>query len=242
MCVCESQAPPQSIHPPANHQLNQTNPTINSFGRLARCQLVLPRGDALLPAAIKAFETAIARGRPLPVVPPPHALGAHDDGDGGGEEDEDEESSEGEGGRGGEGDEASDEGGGDEEEVAWFTAELEHDQEGAEEGGGGGAEGSPRRAQVDSHREVEMGESDSDSSGSGTEDEDEEDEFGHGHGGYIPPAPRAAPRVVLQPAGAAFRDAELRVAFEGETGHGSGPSQEFFSLVCRCVLGRIHVC
>lgn len=31
----------------------------------------------------------------------------------------------------------------------------------------------------------------------------------------------------------AFRDALLVVDFKGETGHGTGPTQEFYSLVCR---------
>lgn len=138
----------------------------------------------------------------------------------------------------------------EEEELVALSTSLEQEEEaGGAGGGGGGGDGNEgdvrQRAHVVSYREQEASDSGS-SSGSGSEDDDdeEEDEFGHGGGGsyhhHAPPPPAAqAPlprRVVLQPAGAAFRDAQLRVAFEGETGHGSGPSQEFFSLVCRCVF------
>ncbi|KAM3570265.1 hypothetical protein VYU27_007670 [Nannochloropsis oceanica] len=38
--------------------------------------------------------------------------------------------------------------------------------------------------------------------------------------------------------GGSFREDELVVAFEGETGHGTGPTQEFYSLVCREVTRK----
>lgn len=38
-----------------------------------------------------------------------------------------------------------------------------------------------------------------------------------------------------------FREASLQVDFEGETGHGNGPTQEFYTLICRyAALHKIY--
>lgn len=126
--------------------------------------------------------------------------------------------------------------------------EKEEEEEGASESSGGGdddEEGSEGMEEDDGEGSGWVqwtGDGGGEGALVGSEEEEESDEDGDEgfvdlEGGFgSSRQPRQPRRVVMQPSSASFRDAQVRAAFDGETGHGSGPTQEFYSLVCRCVV------
>lgn len=72
----------------------------------------------------------------------------------------------------------------------------------------------------------------------GSEDESVADEHGQGEDDEEDDEYTGEPG--LPRVEGSFREALLVVDFEGETGHGTGPTQEFYSIVCRSVsLNRL---